>query len=76
MIDAYKHRCATMRHDLPIIHAHRPVGPFRNSSRATYGRFTRYDRTVLQFRYGEGRGFAELSRPIPHRLPRGRYPRN
>ena len=43
--------CATMRHDemlvLPVTHAHRPVEPFRSGSRATHGRFTRHDRTVL-----------------------------
>ena len=46
---------------LPVTRAHRPVEPFRRGSRATHGRFTRHDRTVLQFRYGEGRGVAELS---------------
>lgn len=61
---------------LPVTHAHRPVEPFRSGSRATYGRFTRHNRTVLQFRYGEGRGFADLSRPLSRRLPRGQYPWN
>lgn len=72
-----KHLCATMRDAdtlaLPVTHAHQPV---RSDSRAAHGRFARHDRTVLQFRYGEGRSFTELSRALPHKLPRGRYPWN
>src|SRR6185503_152626 len=59
--------CATMRHNdtlaLLAAHAHRPVECCRNGPRATYGRFTRHDRTVLQFRHGKRRGLAKLSRP-------------
>jgi len=66
--------CATMRDYetlvLPATRAHRPVEPIRKGSRATHGRFTCHDRTVLQFRYGEGRGVAKLSSPLPNRLPR------
>ena len=75
-----KHLYATMRHDetpvIPATHAHRPLEPWRSGSRTVHGRFTRHNRTVLQFRYGKRRSIAELSRALPHRLPRGQYPRN
>ena len=80
LIDPSKQRCDTMRDDetlvFPAAHVHRPVERCKRGSRAAHGRFIRHDRTVLQFRHGKGRGFAELSRPLPLRLPRSQCPWN